>query len=119
MSTTDSEDPDTEIHVPSATIEVLSARYKTTSSERIEPAQIRDGYGADVKIEEGDEEVTEEDPRNDYEDCIFPFIDLETAGNAEEDWEIFNILCDVEKGTKSEGHIVSDLLYSGFSNVRE
>lgn len=62
MSTTDSEDPETEIYFP---------------PPEVEPAQI------------SDPEINQE------LDCIFPFIDLETAGNGQDDWEVFNVLCGV------------------------
>lgn len=69
MSTTES-DPDTEIYLAPA---------------EVEPAQISDS-----------QLYPEINPEL---DCIFPFIDLETAGNGQDDWEIFNVLCGLTKST--------------------
>lgn len=77
MSTTDSEDPETEIRV-----------IPTPDNE---PAPNYSELQQQIATQEEEEEII--DPE--IMDCIFPFIDLETAGNGQEDWEIFNILCGV------------------------
>lgn len=78
MSTTDSEDLETEIRV------IPPADNEPVQNYSEMQQQI-------AKQDEEEEEITGPEMM----DCIFPFIDLETAGNGHEDWEIFNILCGV------------------------
>lgn len=92
MSTTDSEDPETEIEVSNIGLSVQTQLH-------VEPAQnVHESspYEEQLKIQEVEDvnfniELAEKL-------CIFPFIDLETAGNGLEDWEIFNVLCGVTPG---------------------
>lgn len=96
MSTTDSEDPDTEILVETKTNRTTTAT--TNQKAHIEPAQIySQGLLLHTTTTTSEENEKEQDLHIDSSDrdCIFPFIDLDTAGNGVEDWEIFNILCGV------------------------
>lgn len=93
MSTTDSDDPETEIHVVNA--------ETPQRQTQIEPARNYDGLGA-LDAEEVVDYMIESDVDK---DCIFPFIDLETAGNGIEDWEIFNIICGVEANNRATGKV--------------
>lgn len=93
MSTTDSEDPETEIQV--------------LHSPHVEPAQ---NYGESptpppLLLQEKERGEQEDNEIAVEEDCIFPFIDLETAGNADEDWEIFNVLCGVVSTRRWRGKV--------------
>lgn len=96
MSTTDSEDPDTEVEVPGN----MFARPQSQSPapEHIEPAQVYSDM-----LRPAPEENQEDGVCNIDSDkfCIFPYIDLETAGNGLEDWEVFNVLCGINASRKN------------------
>ena len=131
MSTTDSEDLETEIHVvkkatpkPPTEEEVVVAS-KTEAAAALpvgnnEPAQ----KSSEINWLEEEEHYGKDSNNKEAavdKDCIFPFIDLETAGNGHEDWEIFNILCGVSGGSRprSRGcHTMVSIMegYPGISN---
>lgn len=93
MSTTDSEDPETEI-------EVNNIGFSVQTMTHVEPAQNvhqSSSYQEQEKIQEENEDVNFNIDSLDNL-CIFPFIDVESAGNGPEDWEIFNVLCGVMTG---------------------
>lgn len=99
MSTTDSEDPETEIHVVDKRNRVQSVPSPSEQLLDNEPAQIYSEMRHVTKEEEELDRIIDSE-----EDTIFPFIDLETAGNGQEDWEIFNILCGMSTN-RSKSHV--------------
>lgn len=93
-STSDSEDPETEIHVTLEPQQKPAQNCSKLQSTKVEKEIVEEKEDKEEKVVVLEEYIDLES------ECIFPFIDLTTAGNEPEDWEIFNILCGVPENNK-------------------